>query len=95
MPFTSAGNLHYLAGLQTGSTDFDSFYSPVDIRPDRLKIRIPAPFYHIVSVRNRISEIRLLSAYFTNFCHFYSPDLSTAFYYIPFRPKIKLFIAIF
>jgi hypothetical protein len=58
-----------LAGLQTGGANLDFLNRSVNIRPDRLKIRIPAPVNHIMSVRDGITETRLLSAYFAHFCH--------------------------
>jgi len=69
-----AGHFYDFTRFKTGGADSDLFYRSVDIGPNSLKIRIPAPFADIVRMRYRITEHRLFPAYFAYFCHiFYLP----------------------
>ena len=58
-----------LAGSQAGGADIDPLRLAVDQGTDPLKVRHKTPLGSIIGMGNVVAEHRLLSKYFTYFCH--------------------------
>jgi len=60
---------HDFAGAEATGADADGLGRAIHLCADWTQVNVPAPFSHVVRVRNVVARHRLLAANRTNLCH--------------------------